>query len=60
VRIVHGMRDSDVAWQQSITLIERLQGEDCHLTLLKNGDHRLSGEADLARLSGLVDALCNA
>jgi pimeloyl-ACP methyl ester carboxylesterase len=60
VRIVHGMRDSDVAWQQSITLLERLQGEDSHLTLLKNGDHRLSGEADLARLTGLVEALCNA
>jgi len=60
VRIVHGMRDSDVAWQQSITLIERLQGEDSHLTLLKNGDHRLSGDADLARLTGLVDALCGA
>lgn len=60
VRIVHGMRDSDVAWQQSVTLIERLQGDDTHLTLLKSGDHRLSGEADLRRLTGLVDSLCGA
>ena len=58
VRILHGMRDSDVPWRRSITLIERLQGEDATLTLLKNGDHRLSNPDDLRRLTGTVDALC--
>ena len=58
VRILHGMRDSDVAWQRSITLVERLSGTDVTLTLLKTGDHRLSGAADLQRLTAVVDALC--
>jgi pimeloyl-ACP methyl ester carboxylesterase len=59
VRILHGMRDSDVAWQRSITLVERLSGADVTLTLLKSGDHRLSGAADLERLAAVVDALCD-
>jgi hypothetical protein len=52
------MRDSDVPWRRSITLVERLQGDDVALTLLKNGDHRLSNPDDLRRLTGAVDALC--
>jgi dipeptidyl aminopeptidase/acylaminoacyl peptidase len=58
VRILHGMRDSDVAWQRSITLVKRLSGADVTLTLLKQGDHRLSGPADLQRLVAVVDTLC--
>jgi pimeloyl-ACP methyl ester carboxylesterase len=58
VRILHGMRDSDVAWQRSITLIERLQGDDTTLTLLKTGDHRLSTPDDLERLMATVETLC--
>ena len=58
VRILHGMRDSDVAWQRSITLTQRLQGDDVVLTLLKSGDHRLSTPDDLDRLTATVEALC--
>lgn len=57
-RILHGMRDSDVAWDRSITLMERLTGADVTLTLVKDGDHRLSRGADLERLKTAVDALC--
>ena len=58
VRILHGMRDSDVAWQRSITLVQHLRGDDVCLTLLKSGDHRLSSADDLARLCATVDRLC--
>ena len=58
VRILHGMRDSDVAWQRSITLVQRLDGDDVCLTLLKSGDHRLSNADDLSRLCTVVDTLC--
>jgi pimeloyl-ACP methyl ester carboxylesterase len=58
VRILHGMRDTDVPWQRSISLLERLQGNDVTLTLLKNGDHRLSTPDDLCRLADTVDVLC--
>jgi pimeloyl-ACP methyl ester carboxylesterase len=50
VRLLHGMRDKDVPWETSLALAERLQGEDVLTTLVKDGDHRLSREADLALL----------
>ncbi|HWD60419.1 MAG TPA: alpha/beta hydrolase [Stellaceae bacterium] len=57
VRLLHGMADVSVPWQQSLTLAERLQGADVTLTLVKDGDHRLSREEDLARLARVLDAL---
>lgn len=57
VRILHGMRDSDVAWQRSVKLVQLLQAEDVCLTLLKSGDHRLSDADDLSRLCAVVDHL---
>lgn len=57
VHIVHGMNDSDVAWQRSLTLVEQLQSDDVTLHYVKQGDHRLSEPADLKRLSHLVSEL---
>jgi pimeloyl-ACP methyl ester carboxylesterase len=50
VHLLHGMRDPDVPWQTSIRLAERLQSDAVTVELMKAGDHRLSTEADLARL----------
>ncbi|MFZ3238425.1 MAG: alpha/beta hydrolase, partial [Stellaceae bacterium] len=36
---------------------EQLTGEDVVVTLVKDGDHRLSTAADLARLSRTLDEL---
>jgi pimeloyl-ACP methyl ester carboxylesterase len=57
VRLLHGMADESVPWQQSLTLAERLQSADATLTLIKDGDHRLSRDEDLARLAGVLDSL---
>jgi pimeloyl-ACP methyl ester carboxylesterase len=57
VRLLHGMADESVPWQQSLALAERLAGTDVTLTLVKDGDHRLSRDEDLARLAGVLDAL---
>ena len=57
VRLLHGMRDPDVPWQTSLALAERLQGRDVEVTLLKDGDHRLSSESDLALLTRTLAAL---
>jgi dipeptidyl aminopeptidase/acylaminoacyl peptidase len=57
VRLLHGMADESVPWQQSMKLAERLASTDVTLTLVKNGDHRLSRNEDLARLARLLDAL---
>lgn len=47
VRILHGMRDDVVPWERSLTLTALLQDEDLRLTLVKDGDHRLSRPQDL-------------
>ena len=61
VRLVHGMMDADVPWQTSLRLAQMLTSADVEITLVKDGDHRLSGAADLARLcavlGGLLDRL---
>jgi pimeloyl-ACP methyl ester carboxylesterase len=57
VRLLHGMADADVPWQTSLRLSERLVGNDVTLTLIKDGDHRLSREADLRRLFATIEEL---
>jgi pimeloyl-ACP methyl ester carboxylesterase len=57
VRLLHGLRDEAVPWQSSLRLAERLQSRDVVLTLVKDGDHRLSTPPDLARIAQTIDAL---
>lgn len=57
VRILQGMRDPDVPWEHALATVERLPPEDVVLTLVKEGDHRLSREIDLARLTAAVAEL---
>lgn len=54
VRLLHGMEDPDVPWQRSLRLAERLSGRDVRITLIKDGDHRLSRPRDLAVLTAEV------
>jgi pimeloyl-ACP methyl ester carboxylesterase len=58
VRLLHGMRDPDVPWQTALRLAERLAAEDVEVALIKDGDHRLSREADIGRLTRTVETLC--
>lgn len=57
VRLIHGMRDPDVPWPTSLRLAKRLASADVTVALVTDGDHRLSGAADLARLSRTLDGL---
>jgi pimeloyl-ACP methyl ester carboxylesterase len=57
VRLLHGLADQSVPWRLSLSLAERLASRDVAVTLIKDGDHRLSSEADLARLAQTLDAL---
>jgi pimeloyl-ACP methyl ester carboxylesterase len=57
VRLLHGMRDASVPWQVSLRLAERLTGRDVLVTLVKDGDHRLSNPAELALLAQTLDTL---
>ena len=57
VRIIHGQRDLDVPWQGSVELAEMITGIDVRLTLLKDGEHRLSRPGDLALLMATLTEL---
>jgi pimeloyl-ACP methyl ester carboxylesterase len=57
VRLLHGMRDASVPWQTSLRLADQLTGSDVVVILAKDGDHRLSTGADLARLAQTLDEL---
>lgn len=57
VRLLHGVADRDVPWRQSERLMMALAGDDVRLTLIKDGDHRLSRPEDLALLADAVRAL---
>lgn len=50
VRILQGMQDADVPWQHAQRLVDVLTTEDLVFTLIKDGDHRLSRDQDIARL----------
>ncbi len=54
VRLLHGQRDPDVPWETSLRLADRLESDDVRVTLIKDGDHRLSRTDDLAVLRGIV------
>jgi pimeloyl-ACP methyl ester carboxylesterase len=54
VRILQGAQDADVPWQHAIELTARFARDDVVLTLVKDGDHRLSRPEDIERLIAAV------
>ena len=50
VRILQGVQDPDVPWQHAVELSSRFAQDDVVLTLVKDGDHRLSRPEDIERL----------
>ena len=50
VRILQGVQDPDVPWTHAQDLVTRLAQDDVVLTLVKDGDHRLSRPEDIERL----------
>jgi len=56
VRLIHGQRDDDVPWEISLKLAAALRSDDVQVTLVKDGDHRLSRESDITRLLAIVDS----
>ncbi|HEY1796760.1 MAG TPA: alpha/beta hydrolase [Stellaceae bacterium] len=57
VRLLHGMRDASVPWQRSLAIAEHIGGDDVRVALVKDGDHRLSRDEDLALLGRTLDEL---
>jgi pimeloyl-ACP methyl ester carboxylesterase len=56
-RILQGMLDEDVPYEHVQTLVEHIAGDPVTLTLVRDGDHRLSRPQDLAMLTNAIEAL---
>jgi pimeloyl-ACP methyl ester carboxylesterase len=58
VRLIQGMKDTAVPWSTAPRIAALLLSEDVTVKLIKDGDHRLSREQDLAILFDTLDELC--
>ena len=54
VHILQGAKDPDVPWKHAFALAHRLPAEDVVLTMIQDGDHRLSRPQDIARILAAV------
>lgn len=54
VRLLHGKGDADVPWDISVRLKAALRSDDVQVTLIEDGDHRLSRPSDIAALKAIV------
>lgn len=54
VHILQGVNDPDVPWRHAVELVSRFARDDVVLTLVKDGDHRLSRPEDIERLIAAV------
>jgi alpha-beta hydrolase superfamily lysophospholipase len=57
VTILQGVADTDVPWRHATALVSRLASDDVVLTLVKDGDHRLSRPEDLDRLHAALSTM---
>ena len=60
IHLLQGMRDEDVPWRTALRIAELVESERVTVELVKDGDHRLSRDEDLARLRAAVDAVASA
>ena len=57
VHILQGMEDPDVPYTHALLLVEHLPVDNVTLTLIRDGDHRLSRPQDLDLLTRTVEAM---
>jgi pimeloyl-ACP methyl ester carboxylesterase len=57
IRLLHGQADEDVPWTWSLEIARLARSADVQVTLVKDGDHRLSRDADIALLIATVAGL---
>jgi esterase/lipase len=54
IRILHGCEDPDVPWRHSLDLLGVIACRDMRMTLIKDGEHRLSRPQDLGLLFSIL------
>lgn len=60
VWLIQGQKDADVPWQTALRIADNLASDSVEVVLVKDGDHRLSRDCDLIRLTNVVSALLRA
>lgn len=58
VHLLHGTADPEVPWQLAQRALDHIETPDGTLTLIKDGDHRLSTEREIARLIATIESVC--
>jgi pimeloyl-ACP methyl ester carboxylesterase len=59
VRLIQGTEDPDVPWQTAQRIADAITGENVEIILVPGGDHRLSRDIDLARLTRIVTTVAD-
>lgn len=59
VHILQGMKDPDVPYRHALKIVEFLPADDVVLTLIRDGDHRLSRPQDLQKMRSALATLIN-
>jgi pimeloyl-ACP methyl ester carboxylesterase len=57
IRLIQGVKDDDVPWSTAGRIMEQVSSADVELTYVKSGDHRLSEQSDLVRLTRILGGL---
>lgn len=57
VRLLHGTGDADVDPRVALRILERAEGADIRLTLVKGADHRFSEPAELALVARTLEEI---
>lgn len=59
VHLLHGIQDVDVPYDTSLRIMNHVTSGQVKVTLLKDGDHRLSREQDLHLLETAIEGVIN-
>ena len=54
IHILQGRQDPDVPWQHAMKLVSYLPHDEVTVTMINDGDHRLSREQDIAKLIEII------
>jgi pimeloyl-ACP methyl ester carboxylesterase len=57
IHILQGMADPDVPYKHALKLMEHLPADNVVLTLVRDGDHRLSRPEDITRMCNAIQGL---
>ncbi len=59
LHLLHGIADPEVPWQFSQRILDHVSAPEATLTLVKDGDHRLSQPSDIQRLTAIVEKIAS-